>query len=74
MSETQRFTIGARLRSFVYAFRGIRTMLLSQHNARIHAAATLLAITAGVGLGVSRLEWCALIAAIVLATAALGAG
>lgn len=66
MSETQRFTIGARLRSFVYAFRGIRTMLLSQHNARIHAAATLLVITAGIGFGVTRLEWCALIAAMVL--------
>jgi len=66
MSETQRFTIGARLRSFIYAFRGIRTMFLSQHNARIHAAATLLVIAAGIGFGVTRLEWCALTAAIVL--------
>ena len=66
MSETQRFTIGARLRSFIYAFRGIRTMFLSQHNARIHAAATLLVIAARIGFGVTRLEWCALTAAIVL--------
>ena len=66
MSEAQRFTIRAQLQSFVYAFRGVRTMLLSQHNAWIHAAATLSVIVAGFVFGVTRLEWCALTAAIVL--------
>jgi diacylglycerol kinase (ATP) len=44
------------LRSFVYAGRGIRTMLVSQHNAWIHAVATL---------RVQRVEWLALVLAIV---------
>jgi diacylglycerol kinase (ATP) len=59
------FTLGARLRSFKYAGRGLRTMLVSQHNAWIHAGATLLAVTCGALFSVDRLEWLALILAIV---------
>ena len=59
------FSVGARLRSFVYAGRGIATMLRSQHNAWVHAAATLVVATAGAVLGVSRLEWVALVLAVV---------
>ena len=60
-----KFSITARLRSFVYAGRGLRTMLASQHNAWIHAAATLVVISGGVVLHVNRFEWLALILAIV---------
>lgn len=59
------FSAAARLRSFVYAGRGIRAVVTSQHNAWIHAVATLTATTLGVCLGVSRLEWIALVFAIV---------
>jgi diacylglycerol kinase (ATP) len=59
------FSLGARLRSFVYAGRGIRTMLVSQHNARIHALATLLVVAGGVALGLDRGEWIAVVLAIV---------
>jgi diacylglycerol kinase (ATP) len=52
-----------RIRSFYYAFRGLRLMLATQHNAWIHAAATLLAIAAGLGLGISRGEWCLIVVA-----------
>lgn len=55
----------ARARSFVYAGRGLRTMLQTQHNARIHAVATLAVVTAGLVLGVTRLEWLALILAVI---------
>jgi diacylglycerol kinase (ATP) len=58
------FSLSARLRSFIYAGRGVRTMLTSQHNAWIHAAATSVVIGAGVGTGVGRLEWIALVLAI----------
>jgi diacylglycerol kinase/ribosomal protein S18 acetylase RimI-like enzyme len=60
-----KFSPSARLRSFVYAGRGIRTMLASQHNAWIHAAATIVVVALGLVLQVSRLEWLALILAIV---------
>ncbi len=59
------FSVRARLRSFLYAGRGIRTMLASQHNAWVHAAATLVVIAGGLAFEVSRLEWLALVLAIV---------
>jgi diacylglycerol kinase (ATP) len=64
-STVRPFSLGARLRSFVYAGRGIRTMLASQHNAWLHAAATCAVIIAGSAAGVGRLEWLALVLAIV---------
>jgi diacylglycerol kinase (ATP) len=59
------FSAAARLRSFVFAARGLRTMLVSQHNAWIHASATFAVITLGLSLGLSRLEWLSLVLAIV---------
>ena len=59
------FSVAARLRSFAYAGRGIRTMLASQHNARIHALATFLVVTLGLLLRIPRVEWLALILAVV---------
>lgn len=60
-----RFSIRARLRSFFYAGRGIRTMILSQHNAWIHTVASLLVIALGLVAGLTRLEWFVLVLAIV---------
>ncbi len=63
---TQRgFSLGARVKSFVYAGRGLGTMVRSQHNAWVHALATVVVVIAGVVLGVARMEWVALILAIV---------
>jgi diacylglycerol kinase (ATP) len=59
------FSLTARLRSFRFAGRGIKTLLLTQHNARIHAAATAAVVTAGIVAGVDRSEWLALVVAIV---------
>ena len=39
-------------------------MLASQHNAWLHAAATVVVVTGAAVLGVSRLEWMALVLAI----------
>jgi diacylglycerol kinase (ATP) len=64
--STTRFSTRARLRSFVFAGRGLRTIFVSQHNARIHAAATLAVLAVGIGLRVSRLEWLCLILATAL--------
>ena len=54
----------ARARSFAHAAAGLLAVLVTQHNARIHAVATVLVLVLGLFLGVSRLEWCWLIAAI----------
>jgi diacylglycerol kinase (ATP) len=58
------FSFAARARSFRYAGNGIRVLLISQHNARIHLLATCLVVSLGLWLGVSALEWCALVLAI----------
>lgn len=51
----------ARLRSILIALDGIRQVLLSQQNARIHAAATLVVFLAAGLAGFSRLEWALLL-------------
>jgi diacylglycerol kinase (ATP) len=58
------FTIRRRIRSFRDAFRGLWTMLRSQHNAWIHALATGVAVAAGIVSGLSPLQWCAIVLAI----------
>lgn len=65
MTERPPFQVSARVRSFRYALRGIAVVLHSQHNAWIHAAATLLVVAAGLAIGLDRLEWCAVVLAIV---------
>jgi diacylglycerol kinase (ATP) len=58
------FTVISRIRSVRFALRGIRWMLLSQHNAWIHAAATLVAVTAGAIFRIDAHEWLVIVLAI----------
>ena len=64
--DVVQFSVAARVESFRCAFRGVRAMLVSQHNARIHLLATVLACGLGLLLGISLLEWCAIVVAIVV--------
>jgi diacylglycerol kinase (ATP) len=66
------FSTQKRLRSFVYAFRGILYLLRSQHNAWIHAGFAFMAIVLGVCFSINRLEWFAIIICIGLVLAAEG--
>jgi diacylglycerol kinase (ATP) len=59
--------LNGRLRSFGHAFRGLKILLQTQHNARIHAVATLLVVAAGALFGISPAEW----ALVALAVAAV---
>jgi diacylglycerol kinase (ATP) len=58
------YSFSARLRSFRYAFAGIGMLLKSQHNAWIHALATVIVIGAGFCFRVAADEWCWLVLAI----------
>lgn len=62
----QRFSLTQRWHSLRYALAGLRTLLLTQHNARIHAVAAVLVVVAGLYLGLSRTEWLWLVVAITL--------
>jgi len=57
------FTPASRWRSLTVAARGVAVVLRTQHNAWLHAVATTLVIAGGVVAGLSRLEWCAIVLA-----------
>jgi diacylglycerol kinase (ATP) len=60
------FSLRARLESFGHAFRGIASVVRSQHNAWIHALATWAVIALGFALKIDRGEWLAVSLAIAL--------
>jgi len=64
MDSIYKFSITGRLRSFRHAFAGLRTLLATQHNARIHALATVTVITAGIFAKLTPAKWCLLVFAI----------
>ncbi len=52
------------LRSFVYAFAGVRYAVRTQRNARVHLLIAILAIGAGLWLRISPVEWALVFVAI----------
>jgi len=60
----KKFNIGDRLRSFKYAFNGIRMLFVNEHNAWIHLVAGILVIISGFVFKISILEWVAIFIAI----------
>jgi diacylglycerol kinase (ATP) len=58
------FQFTGRIRSFRHAIVGILRMIRCQHNAWIHAAATLVVLAAAFLLRVSASDWCWIILAI----------
>jgi diacylglycerol kinase (ATP) len=65
MPEREPFTFEKRARSFRYAWRGLVQVVATQHNAWIHAIATIVVVLAGILAGVSRLDWAMLVLAMV---------
>lgn len=54
--QAEKFSITRQLNSFRHALSGIRELVLSEHNARIHLTATIAVIVVCFVLGVSRHE------------------
>lgn len=63
-SEKPQFSAQARLRSFIYAGRGLRLLAQEEHNAWLHLAASVAVIGAGIALKVSLEDWRWLVIAI----------
>ena len=57
------FEFTGRIRSFKYAGQGVLLTLRSQHNAWIHAVATVAVVIAGFAFQVTRMEWCMIVVA-----------
>ena len=60
----------SRLSSFGYAIRGLRTLVATEPNARIHLVLTIAVVVLGAVLRLAPLEWCAVAGAIALVWAA----
>jgi diacylglycerol kinase (ATP) len=60
------FSVTARLRSFGFAFSGLLTLLLEQHNARLHLLASVAVVVLALVLDVSRGDWLVLLLTIAL--------
>ena len=56
-----KFSIKSQLRSFKFAFRGLILLIKNEHNARIHLFAAFVAITAGILLNITPLDWALII-------------
>jgi diacylglycerol kinase (ATP) len=62
----------ARISSFANAFRGLKILLATQANARVHAVITIVVIVLGWWLALTALEWTAIIGAMGLVWLAEG--
>ncbi len=64
MEENKQFSIFDRIKSFRYAFNGLKIFFLREHNARIHLLAAVLAIFLSFYLKLSSSEWIAILVVI----------
>jgi diacylglycerol kinase (ATP) len=56
-NSTKIFSIASHIRSFHFAFRGLRFAFLSEHNLWVHTVAALMAIALSFILEISHHEW-----------------
>jgi len=63
-SDARPFQFTGRIRSFRRAIAGILRMIRCQHNAWIHALATLIVLAAALFFHISAADWCWIILAI----------
>lgn len=59
-NPAHKWTLRDRLRSFTYAFSGLKILLKTQHNSWIHLVVTAVVLAVGTFLRISAIEWCVL--------------
>jgi len=57
----EKFSIRKRIKSFSYAFAGLKVLFREEHNSWIHATATVLVVAAGFLFRISYMEWIAIL-------------
>lgn len=60
----KRFSISDRLKSFVFAFAGMKALLKLEHNSRIHLFATVAVLFLSIQFHLSAMEWISILFAI----------
>jgi diacylglycerol kinase (ATP) len=64
MTTTKSKSIGSRIKSVAYAFKGLRYLIKTEPNATLHLIITLSVILTGLVTGLTRVEWIAIAIAI----------
>lgn len=64
MNKAGKFSLTARLKSFLYAFNGLKILFRTEHNAWIHTISAMIAIVMGFAFKLSIFEWCFIVIAI----------
>ena len=59
--NNEKFSIKKRIKSFAYAFAGLKVLFREEHNSWIHATAAVLAIAMGFIFRISPMEWIAVV-------------
>ncbi len=60
MNKIESFSLRKRLKSFIYAFNGIRNLIKREHNARIHIFALICVTGLGIFFRIGLTEWIAI--------------
>lgn len=66
----EKFSLRKRIKSFAYAFAGLRLVFRQEHNAWIHATAAICVVVAGFVFRISSLEWIAVVICIAMVISA----
>ncbi len=59
--NSTKFSLKSRFKSFRFAIRGLSSLLMNEHNSRIHLVAAIISIGMGIILKLSFFEWSMLI-------------
>jgi diacylglycerol kinase len=58
--KDEKFSIKKRLKSFIYAWNGLKVLIREEHNARIHLVVSFFVIVFGFVFHISLFEWIAI--------------
>ena len=64
--KDEKFSLAKRIKSFGYAFAGIRVLIREEHNAWIHCVAAVAAVTLGFLFDITPGEWTAVVIVIAM--------
>ena len=64
--KDEKFSLCKRIKSFGYAFAGIRVLIREEHNAWIHCVATVATVTLGFLFDITPGEWTAVVIVIAM--------
>lgn len=62
--QEERFSVAKRIKSFSYAFNGLKVLIIDEHNSRVHFFFSISVIILGAYFKISSIEWLFIVASI----------